>query len=320
MDDLSDLLDNSSKSFSTISPQIVDAAGKIAQAFFTSGFNGWNTFLSREILFQAGATNYAMPAEYLTSEKESLVVTTIKWGGDRQGMMYIAIPESGVKGAVAFFLAVAMGSKADVENTKLDAEAMDAYSELANTLAGQGAQALRGEVGGKIEISVSGNNIVQTKSADLAATFGTEEMLCCAGQLIIEGLSPVSVQLLMSVSCTGIMPELKKGGKAATPEEILNTIASMPKVAVKHRNETLALRLTLPVIVALASTRKRVENVKELAPGSIIEFRKYAGEFLDINAGNTKFAEGEVVIVNQHFGIQVRRIMPQIPFAHMLRK
>ena len=79
------------------------------------------------------------------------------------------------------------------------------------------------------------------------------------------------------------------------------------------------MRLPLPVVVVLATTKKRVENIKELAPGSIIEFRKFAGEFLDVCAGNTKIAEGEVVIVNQHFGIQLRKITPRIPPAKAIR-
>lgn len=318
MSSLGDIL-NTGTSVTTINPAIVEAGAKIAAAAMEAGFNSWTKAFNREILFRAGDSNYLPPTEYLAGVKEQLVVTAVKWGGDRNGHFFMAVPESAAKGAIACFMAVAMGLSApDFANTQLDADGMDAYSELANSLVQQGAQKVRGEIGGKIEWVVESTKVAQPGDG-LAEILGKNELVCCSGTLTVEGLAPATVYMMMDVPCTGMSAELPQkkqpAAEAAAPEG--NAVAK-PQ-GHRHRNEGLALKLSMPINVTLAVTKKRVESVQELAPGSIIEFRKQAGEFLDVNVGNTKIAEGEAVIVNQHFGIQIRRIVPKIPFAYMLR-
>ena len=69
------------------------------------------------------------------------------------------------------------------------------------------------------------------------------------------------------------------------------------------------MKIKVPLIVVLARNRTRMEVIQEMAPGTILEFRKQAGEILDVCAGHVKIAEAEVVIVNQHFGVQIRRMV-----------
>ena len=325
LDDLNELL-GESEGFSRIPQNILQTGEHLTRVFTNSGFEGVATFIGKGVLSSINDCNFITPREALDEETEAQVVTEITWSGDRNGKIYILLPESGAKGAIAFFLALAMGTEPDIEGTKLDDEAMDAYGELASTLAQQGAQALRGEekAGGKINFSVVSNEILDPANINLDEKFGSEDMLCSNGQLTIEGLSPVNIRIFMSLSCTG----MEEQASIQTKEDIVGndqvgaivdtTEHSKPK-RIKNRNASIAQKLPVPVIVVLATTKMRVENVKELAPGSIIEFKKFAGEFLDVCAENTKFSEGEVVIVNQHFGIQLRRMTPTIPPPRLLK-
>ena len=325
MSSLGDIL-NPGTSVTTINPAIVEAGAKIAASAMEAGFNSWTKAFNREILFRSGDSNYLPPAEYLAAVKEQLVVTAVKWGGDRNGHFFMVLPESAAKGAIACFMAVAMGLSApDFANTQLDADGMDAYSELANSLVQQGAQKVRGEIGGKIEWVVESTKVAPPGDG-LAEILGKNELVCCSGTLTVEGLAPATVYMMMDVPCTGMSAELPEEQPAEGPQPAAHAalaahgdLSARAQAAHRHRNEGLALKLSMPINVTLAVTKKRVESVQELAPGSIIEFRKQAGEFLDVNVGNTKIAEGEAVIVNQHFGIQIRRIVPKIPFASMLR-
>lgn len=322
LSDLDSLIGDDDGNFSTIDPKIIRAGEGIAGALLKTGFESWGTFINRGVLFQFNSCKYTTPNDFLEEETGKFVALSIGWGGDRDGFLHLLIPEAGAKGAIAYFLALALGTEPDVENTQLDAEALDAFSELANTLVQQGAQALRGSefAGGKIELKVEKTRVLDLERSSPDGEFGGEDLLCCSGQLTIEGLSPTVVRLLMSVSCTGMTPSISATGSKATEGDITEALktAARAKIA-KHRNEHVAHRIPVPVVVVLASTKMRVANVKELAPGSIIEFRKFAGEFLDVCAGNTKFAEGEVVIVNQHFGIQLRKITPRIPPAKAIK-
>ncbi len=325
LDDLNQLLGESGE-FRRISQQILHTGEHLTKVFTDSGFEGMSTFIGKGVISNITDCDFITPSEAMDSETEVQIVTEIDWGGDREGKIFLLIPESGAKGAIAFFMALAMGTEPDLQNTIIDDEAMDAYGELVNTIAQQGAQALRGDenAGGKINFNVKNTTILTPGQTDLNATFGSEDMLCSQGQLTIEGLSPVTIHIFMSLSCTGMedQAEIKQREEAVNNEHIDNivdkTIQEHPR-RIRNRNTMLAKRLPVPVIVVLATTKMRIANVKELAPGSIIEFKKFAGEFLDVCAENTKFAEGEVVIVNQHFGIQLRRMTPTIPPPRLLK-
>ncbi len=324
LDDLNELL-GESEDFSRIPTEILQTGEHIAKVLTDNGFEGVSTFIGKGVISTIDSCNFITPREALDEEKEKQVVTEISWSGDRDGKIFLLIPESGAKGAIAFFMALAMGTEPDLEGTVIDEEAMDAYGELASTLAQQGAQALRGDekAGGKINFNVDGSELFDPKEPKVDDKFGANDMLCCDGKLTIEGLSPVNIRIFMTLSCTGMEEQatikIKEDpvGNNEVSDLVSNSKSSYKRI--KNRNISMAGRIPVPIIVVLATTKMRVANVKELAPGSIIEFKKFAGEFLDVCAENTKFAEGEVVIVNQHFGIQLRRMTPTIPPPRLLK-
>ena len=65
----------------------------------------------------------------------------------------------------------------------------------------------------------------------------------------------------------------------------------------------------LPVSIELSRTRLFIREILELEKGSIIEFEKLAGETVDLLVNDKKFAEGEVVIIDEHFGIRITNIV-----------
>jgi len=68
----------------------------------------------------------------------------------------------------------------------------------------------------------------------------------------------------------------------------------------------------LPVSIELARTRLLIGEVMELEIGSIIEFDKLAGETVDLLVNDKKFAEGEVVVIDEHFGIRITNLVSTI--------
>lgn len=74
----------------------------------------------------------------------------------------------------------------------------------------------------------------------------------------------------------------------------------------------------LPVAIELARTRMRIKDVLELDKGSIIEFDKLAGETVDLIINDKKFAEGEVVVIDEHFGIRITNLVSEQDFVREL--
>jgi flagellar motor switch protein FliN/FliY len=69
------------------------------------------------------------------------------------------------------------------------------------------------------------------------------------------------------------------------------------------------LDLTLPVSIELGRTNMTVQEVLRLGRGSVVQLDRLAGEPIDIYVGDRRFAEGEVVVLGEHFGIRVTRIV-----------
>ncbi len=78
---------------------------------------------------------------------------------------------------------------------------------------------------------------------------------------------------------------------------------------------SMLLDLSLPVSIELGRTRMSVQEILHLGRGSVIQLERLAGEPIDIYVGDRRFAEGEVLVVNEHFGIRVTRIVSALPGA-----
>ncbi len=76
-------------------------------------------------------------------------------------------------------------------------------------------------------------------------------------------------------------------------------------------NLSLLLDIPLKVTVELGRTQKQIKDILELSQGSIIELDKLAGEPVDILVNNKLIAKGEVVVIDENFGVRVTDIVSQ---------
>jgi flagellar motor switch protein FliN/FliY len=68
------------------------------------------------------------------------------------------------------------------------------------------------------------------------------------------------------------------------------------------------LDLSLPVTIEFGRTHLTVQEVLQLGRGSVIQLDRLAGEPIDILVSERKLAEGEVVVIGEHFGIRITRL------------
>jgi len=80
---------------------------------------------------------------------------------------------------------------------------------------------------------------------------------------------------------------------------------------------SMLLDLTLPVSIELGRTSMTVQEILRLGRGSVIQLERLAGEPIDIFVGDRRFAEGEVVILGEAFGVRVTRILPKTSTEEM---
>ena len=75
------------------------------------------------------------------------------------------------------------------------------------------------------------------------------------------------------------------------------------------RNIDMLLDVDLEIAVELDRKSMLVSDLLKLGKGSIIEFSKSAGEPLDILVNGRKFAEGEVVVIDDKFGVRITQLI-----------
>ncbi len=79
-------------------------------------------------------------------------------------------------------------------------------------------------------------------------------------------------------------------------------------VQVNDANIGLILDVPLQVTVELGRTKKSIKEILELTNGSIVELDKLAGEPVDIQVNGKFLAKGEVVVIDENFGVRITEI------------
>lgn len=79
----------------------------------------------------------------------------------------------------------------------------------------------------------------------------------------------------------------------------------------ENNNLDMLMDIPLQVTVELGRTKRSVKEILELSAGSIIELDKLAGEPVDILINQKIVAKGEVVVIDENFGVRVTDIISQ---------
>ena len=100
--------------------------------------------------------------------------------------------------------------------------------------------------------------------------------------------------------------------------------ATVPPVGGENRpvdakNLDLILDIPMTVSVQLGSVRMLIRDLLQLGQGSVIELEKLAGEALDVLVNQRLVARGEVVVVNEKFGIRLTDIISPVERIEQLK-
>jgi flagellar motor switch protein FliN/FliY len=68
--------------------------------------------------------------------------------------------------------------------------------------------------------------------------------------------------------------------------------------------------IPVSISVEVGRTMIRIQDLLKLKQGSVLELERIAGEPLDLFVNNTVVAQGEVVLVNERYGVRLTHIIP----------
>jgi len=69
------------------------------------------------------------------------------------------------------------------------------------------------------------------------------------------------------------------------------------------------LDISMPVAIEIGRASMTVQEILQLGVGAVVQLDRIVGEPVDIYVSDRKFAQGEVVVVGEHFGVRITRVL-----------
>jgi flagellar motor switch protein FliN/FliY len=195
----------------------------------------------------------------------------------------------------------------------------DAITELFNQISG----AFSTEIGGKIgkSVSASATSILDNVGVDILendyAAFCTVSiddvdpitLIISPDETLVEKLEPFmdeskkeeSAASFTSAPSASVSTSSSASFSTQSGASVANSYSSKaPKV-----NVDMLLDIELEVSIELGKTNISIKKVLDLAPGSLVELDRLAGEPVDLLVNNKVVAKGEVIVIDENFGVRI---------------
>lgn len=127
----------------------------------------------------------------------------------------------------------------------------------------------------------------------------------------MQGMNPMMGMPMQGMPMQGMNPMMgmpmqsSVNYQPAQFETFSNNVGALPS----NENISLIMDVPLEVTVELGRTSKSISEILDFTPGTIIELDKIAGEPIDVLVNGKFVAKGEVVVIEESFGIRVTEII-----------
>ncbi|GLX83155.1 flagellar motor switch protein FliN [Thalassotalea eurytherma] len=95
-------------------------------------------------------------------------------------------------------------------------------------------------------------------------------------------------------------------------EELEEDASASPLGAEEQRRLDTILDIPVTISMEVGRSQISIRNLLQLNQGSVVELDRVAGEALDVLVNGTLIAHGEVVVVNDKFGIRLTDVISQV--------
>ena len=102
-------------------------------------------------------------------------------------------------------------------------------------------------------------------------------------------------------------------------EKIRDILKNVAEQEVASPNLSLILDIPLQITVELGRTKMTIKELLRLGEGSVVELPVPAGDPLDILVNQKPIAKGEVVVVNEKYGIRILSIISETERLEQLK-
>ena len=316
-----------------------DLLGEIGNISMGSASTALSTIVSQQVNITTPVVSLTTLAELKKNFEVPNIAVDVKYtsGIDGQNLLIIKTTDAGI---IANLM---MGGDGKVENTNLSEIEISAVSEAMNQMIGSAATSMATMFGREVNISPPNCKVWDDKADKLAEDITEEENVVLVsfrltvGDLIDSNLMQILplatarkiVSIMMgdeeSAAPVKAAPvETKQQQQQQPQQQYSQPEPQRPRVDVNQanfqplhesavhtspRNIDLILDVPLEISVVLGRTKKSIRDILNLGTGSLIELEKLAEEPVEIMVNGKKVAYGEVVVVDENFGVRITSIV-----------
>jgi flagellar motor switch protein FliN/FliY len=266
------------------------------------------------------------PARLITSEKGALALADLMMGGDAKELpaeandLYLSAAQEGLSqliGSALTSLSGIMGGarlSAESSSSSLDEEGtwipFQDEAEDAHAWVGKIDLAVEGVEPFSLSIAIPAANAANLASK-VREAMAPPEPEPAPAPLPVPHAAPSRPQQATAAAQpsqpVSLPPRQQSQPVDARPVEFAQLGGS--EFAGSPGNIDLIVDIPVRVTVELGRTRKTIGEVLALGPGSVIELNKMAGEPVDVLVNGKLIARGEVVVIDESFGIRVTEVV-----------
>ncbi|MBF2053604.1 MAG: flagellar motor switch phosphatase FliY [Candidatus Sericytochromatia bacterium] len=246
---------------------------------------------------------------------------------------------------VAVIFDILMGKDGRNPDLEMGDLQISAIGEVVNQLVGAAATALSKTFERKLAMVPPESELLSMSPLVLPASYQQGALLQVRYQMAIEDvldgelfeLRPLSEAQALYQQLTGAARPAPAAGSTASPPSAQASVSGAPvppsaavpdvppaptvqpvafaplspapSVTTANPNLERILDIPLRVTVELGAARLKVKNVLDLTKGSIVELDKLSGENVDLLVNGRLMAKGEVVVINENFGVRITEIL-----------
>ena len=316
-----------------------DIIGEVGNISMSTAATTLSSILNRKVLITTPRVTWIPFQQVIDECSVPKVVANIEFKQGLEGSNLLMMDVSDA----AIIADLMMGGNGKVENAKLTELELSAVAEAMNQMIGSASTAMATMMGKSIDILPPKVSLWDKDDPqDHSDIINDKEICKIAFDMNVEGLIQSEIMqiftgstvknisdMMMAETNTQVEENPKEDEPPAAIEDIIKAapIDKPPteKITVQKpiftpltpntqekktpRNLDLIMDVPLEFSVVLGRTKKTIKDVLAFGNGSVVELNKLADEPLEIYVNGKLIAQGEVVVINENFGIRITNIL-----------
>lgn len=301
----------------SLSPLERDRIGEEILNGLLKGASGLKALLNLDVTIENPYVDIRNPNDIYKDFKQKNVIFEVKVNGAINGEIFFLLPYLEVQKIVNIIMG---GMGQDVSDEPLDSAQKSTIKDALNPL----FYSLINHLSIQIGNTITPIGIYIKNTDEFTNTLSESSYLRIQYSFSILGFINTKLLVILPFSLARnvltLIQTKEKTSKVKTQEEV----EKEPSIPIKEvefpnistttqglatPNMELLLDVQMNVSVELGRTKKYIKEILEMGEGSIIELDKQAGENVDVLVNGKLIARGEVVVIDENFGVRITEII-----------